>query len=161
MKITKAQWEKIGPLLKNGLELDATSRNQWLTEITKTDADIAPILREMFLTHDAAELHGDLETVPKLAPPPPSSHFQPGDVVGAYRLILPLGHGGMGEVWLADQIDGRVTRQVALKLPTQVQHLEVWRRRFQRERDILARVRDDCKSSYLANFIKVLNVFIS
>lgn len=109
-------------------------------EVAKTDADIAPILRDMFANHDAAELHGDLETVPRLAPPPPSSHFHLGDVVGAYRLILPLGHGGMGEVWLADQIDGRVIRQVALKLPTQVQHLEVWRRRFQRERDILAKL---------------------
>lgn len=140
MKITKQQWDKIGPLLNTALELDAITREQWLAGIAQTDQEIAPLLKQMLATHDQAERASELETVPKLAPPPPSSLFHAGDMIGAYRLVLPLGRGGMGEVWLADQADGRITRQVALKLPTQVQHLAVWRRRFQRERDILAKL---------------------
>ena len=46
----------------------------------------------------------------------------------------------MGEVWLARQVDGRVQREVALKLPGMLQHGNVWRERFSRERDILARL---------------------
>jgi serine/threonine protein kinase len=46
----------------------------------------------------------------------------------------------MGEVWLADQVDGRVARQVALKLPLTTQRGDVWRQRFRRECDILARL---------------------
>ncbi len=126
--------------MSTALELDAEAREHWLDQLSKTDAEIAPILKQMLVTHDQAERARELETVPKLAPPPPSSQFAPGDTVGAYRLLRLIGQGGMGEVWLADQVDGRVMRQIALKLPTQVQHLDVWRQRFQRERDILAKL---------------------
>jgi serine/threonine protein kinase len=56
-----------------------------------------------------------------------------------YRLIQPLGSGGMGEVWLAERVDGLINRPVALKLP----HLATARapglaERMAREREILA-----------------------
>jgi tetratricopeptide (TPR) repeat protein len=44
----------------------------------------------------------------------------------------------MGSVWLAEQIDGRLTRRLALKLPLPGLAQGDWRRRFERERDILA-----------------------
>ena len=75
-----------------------------------------------------------LATAPK---PARTGHAGAGDMVGPYRLISELGHGGMGAVWLAERPDGQLKRQVALKLP----HL-VWggalAERLNRERDILA-----------------------
>src|SRR5690606_23886397 len=59
---------------------------------------------------------------------------------GAYRLERLLGEGGMGQVWLASRADGMYQRRVALKLlrPGLVETgLLV---RFQREREILARL---------------------
>jgi len=61
-----------------------------------------------------------------------------GQEVGTYRLIKPLGEGGMGEVYLAERSDGRFEAKVAVKF------LAVGgargRRLFDRERHILARL---------------------
>jgi serine/threonine protein kinase len=66
-----------------------------------------------------------------------TSPVTPGDLVGPYRLIEPLGRGGMGEVWLAEDPTGAAggaPRRVALKLldPGLVDDREA-RARFARE----------------------------
>jgi len=43
------------------------------------------------------------------------SFFKPSEEIGPYRLIEPLGEGGMGTVWLAEQIKP-IRRRVAIKL---------------------------------------------
>src|SRR5687768_13978916 len=57
--------------------------------------------------------------------------LEPGRVLGHYRIIAPIGAGGMGEVYRAH--DTRLDRTVALKiLPTQVAEEPDRLRRFQR-----------------------------
>ena len=66
-----------------------------------------------------------------------------GDLIGPYRLIEPLGEGGMGVVWRARRMDWTersVQREVALKLPFVQAGQRRWAERFARERDILARL---------------------
>jgi serine/threonine-protein kinase len=60
--------------------------------------------------------------------------------VGAYTLERPLGHGGMGSVWLAHRTDGRFEGRVAVKLMNLalVESLAV--ERFRREGSLLARL---------------------
>ncbi|WP_313141999.1 protein kinase, partial [Stenotrophomonas sp.] len=69
---------------------------------------------------------------------PPSGRA--GSQVGPYRLLSPLGEGGMGEVWLAERCDGLYQRQVALKLLRSGVADPGLRQRFGRERQILARL---------------------
>jgi hypothetical protein len=98
----------------------------------------------------AAASHGELTTLPPhpahqasdasqpAASVRSTSGFEAGQRVGPYRLLQPLGRGGMGEVWQAERADGAFTRQVALKLPLHRARSGVLAERFARERDIVA-----------------------
>ena len=41
---------------------------------------------------------------------------QAGELIGPYRIIKEIGHGGMGRVFLADRADGQFEQHVALKM---------------------------------------------
>src|ERR1019366_4783322 len=57
--------------------------------------------------------------------------LQPGDKFGPYEVLMPIGKGGMGEVWKAH--DPRLNRDVAVKVLPQAFATEAAQERFQRE----------------------------
>ena len=59
---------------------------------------------------------------------------------GPYEVVRPIGRGGMGEVFVARRADGEYEREVAIKLLRAVVPDEELVRRFQRERQMLARL---------------------
>src|SRR3972149_1080134 len=58
--------------------------------------------------------------------------LNPGDSLGPYEIVSPLGAGGMGEVYRAR--DTRLDREVAIKvLPSHLSRSPEFRQRFERE----------------------------
>ena len=61
-----------------------------------------------------------------------------GTLVGPYRIVRELGHGGMGSVYLAERADGEFEQHVAIKFVAGGVLNDVLSRRFREERRILA-----------------------
>lgn len=67
------------------------------------------------------------------------SHPDPaGSIIGSYRLIRSLGHGGMGEVFLAERADDQFRQNVAIKLVRRGLLSGQVQGRLRQERQILA-----------------------
>ncbi|MDX2200502.1 MAG: serine/threonine-protein kinase [Phycisphaerae bacterium] len=60
--------------------------------------------------------------------------------VGRYRLLRPLGSGGVGHVWLAQRDDGQFDQHVAIKLIRRGMDTPAELERFRQERQLLARL---------------------
>ncbi len=134
------QLRRLYELLDTGLDLDPAARSAWMDQLPAADQALAPRLRELLarasVETDDFMRRNAVERLP-LPTEDDEGAQRPGDLVGPYRLLSRLGAGGMATVWLAERLDGTVSRQVALKLPR-----EGWgqglTRRLARERDILA-----------------------
>ena len=63
-----------------------------------------------------------------------------GQRIGAYAIVRELGRGGMGTVFLAERADGQFEKQVAIKILNRGADTAEILRRFQAERQILARL---------------------
>lgn len=116
-------------LLQTGLELPADQREAWLAALDSSKARLKPTLSVLLLkqaehetddflkdlarfTGSAGQVGTDERGAATVAPAPAV-----GGVVGPYRLLSPLGEGGMSSVWLAERTDGVMRRKIALKLP--------------------------------------------
>jgi WD40 repeat protein/serine/threonine protein kinase len=82
-----------------------------------------------FLQNDAPELVATIDR--------PPDHESPGRVIGPYKLLQPIGAGGMGAVYLAEQTQP-VRRKVALKIIKPGMDTKQVLARFDAERQALA-----------------------
>jgi serine/threonine protein kinase/tetratricopeptide (TPR) repeat protein len=129
------QWEVLSPYLDHALTLPEEDRLRWLESLRRENQDLADQLQLLLEEHRAAAEEGFLEKGPALP-----SGGSAGLKVGGYELISPIGHGGMGTVWLAERSDGRFQRRVAVKLLNEALLGFGGEERFRREGAILARL---------------------
>jgi len=131
-----ALWRAASPHLDIALELPESERAEWLQTLSLEQPAIGQIVA--MLLEDHRRLSGEhfLEDSPNSFPAAGAQSAQ----VGGYRLIAPLGQGGMGSVWLAERSDGRYEGRAAIKFlnPSLVGH--VVQGRFTREASILAKL---------------------
>ena len=115
-------WKRLDALLEEALSLPPADRARWLEALDPGQAHFRGQLETMLARADTESTSFMGTPVsPNLVDRAAAGNVAvdaPGDVVGPYRLIGPLGSGGMGTVWRVEPVDpAAVRRQVALKLP--------------------------------------------
>ena len=105
-------WATLKPYFDRALDLEEPARSAWLAELRQQDPAVCEGLERLLAHHRAGVDEQFLEGSAVPLPPRP---VMAGQAVGAYTLTAPLGHGGMGSVWLAERSDGRFTRRAAIK----------------------------------------------
>ena len=137
--ISPDRWRVLSPYLDEALEIGPAERHGWLAAISARDPELATDLQTMLAQHQVVHDTGFLERtvldvravrIPSLA----------GQIVGAYRLVSPIGQGGTGSVWLAERCDGRFEGRAAVKLLNISLVGRAGEERFKREGNILARL---------------------
>jgi serine/threonine-protein kinase len=132
------RWQEISRHVDEALELEAPARTQWLAELELRAPTIAAAVRALLaeseLLADSSLLSGD-----------PTAGLAraslAGQSLGPYTLEAPLGHGGMGSVWLARRSDGRFEGHAAVKLLNIALVGRPAEQRFVREGSVLAKLR--------------------
>lgn len=136
-QLSPEQWRTLSPYLDEALTLSAEARVAWMEALRARDSELASQLETLLLEHQAARRDGFLEKAPPLSSE--TLHFA-GQALGAYRLISPIGKGGMGIVWLAERSDGRFQRRVAVKILNVALVGREGEERFKREGAILGKL---------------------
>ena len=142
--LSPQRWNQIESILDQALDLPPDQRMPFLNEVCADD----PLLLEQVKT--ALEASGEanpfleaptgehLAAMLQDLPLPQNADESERQYVGRYRVLRPIGRGGMAQVYLARRDDESFKRHVALKIIRRGMDTEDILRRFRTERQILA-----------------------
>jgi eukaryotic-like serine/threonine-protein kinase len=128
---------RIKDLFTAALDLpDPPARAAFVDRECAGDPDLRRRVDVLLAAHDAPEVA--LERPLVVTVDQPEAADQAGTIIdGKYKLLEPVGEGGMGEVWVADQLEP-IRRRVALKLIKAGMDTKNVLARFEAERQALA-----------------------
>jgi eukaryotic-like serine/threonine-protein kinase len=132
------RWQKIEFLFEEALKLNSSERENFLLRESGDDKElfeeVLSLLKADSNVHSI--LSEGLSGSGKFAE---TVNYEE-KVVGAYKIIKKIATGGMGSVFLAERADGQFEQKVALKLIKHGLNSSEIIKRFQYERQILARL---------------------
>ena len=126
------QWQKVKQIVGSVLEKLPEQRAAYLDEVCGSDRALRSEVESLVGAYESS--HGLSEPSKEMEVARAGQELKS---VGPYRLLKKLGEGGMGQVWLAEQVSP-VRREVALKLVKTGMYDDSVLRRFQSERQSLA-----------------------
>jgi eukaryotic-like serine/threonine-protein kinase len=145
VKGAEQRWEQVKDLLHHAMQLAPEERSQFLTEACSSDDALRSEVESLLLADADVRsnfLHSPSSVDNLKVGSPAGSGSASGLAVGEvfaqrFQLVRPLGEGGMGQVWLAEQTSP-VRRQVALKVIKAGTYDDSLVKRFQSEQQSLA-----------------------
>lgn len=127
-------WRDAMALFDAWLDADASERAELLAQ-----AQADTVQHQKLLALIAADASAEMQQfMPEVKPPAVQAHA--GQRLGPWKLLGPIGSGGMGEVWLAERSDGLYDAHAAIKLLHARATTPAQRARFAREGELLARL---------------------
>lgn len=117
-------------IVEGALDLDPQAREGYVIDAAGGDASLRAEVLSLLAAHAAS---ADFLEPPALPVEPDAPRE-----IGPWRLIAPIGAGGMGRVWLAERADGQYEQKVAIKIAAGALGDPDLRRRAEDERRILA-----------------------
>ena len=126
------QWQKVKEIVGSALERPLAERSAYIDQVCAEDVGLRSEVESLLSAYRDADGLSESPWLEKSA----ESEAQPKDI-GPYRLLREIGVGGMGQVWLAEQMKP-VRRQVALKLIRAGMYDGSTVQRFKAERQSLA-----------------------
>jgi serine/threonine protein kinase/Flp pilus assembly protein TadD len=137
--IGTGRWREVDRIFAAALDLPPGQRPAWLDEACEGSPQLRQAV-ERLLAADARR-NSFLDQQPgEILTSALAGEAEDGERLGPYRLLRPLGHGGMGTVYLAVRDDTQENRQVAVKILHSGLENTALRHRFLAERQILARL---------------------
>ena len=140
--------EALDEALDDLLDRPPSDRAAALTEIRGRDPELAAALSDLLRAADRAPGYLDSDAVSIATPAlgdlladETQGGLSEGAHLGPYRLLEPLGRGGMSQVYLAERDDGEIRQKVAIKILGSLAASPELLARFRAERQILASLR--------------------
>lgn len=139
-KLSATRVREVEYLFSRVLDVPHAERGEFLREACGSDGELYGEVLELLEASEEADTFLDtLDAVAAAALLRETAELEPRRV-GPYHLLAEIGRGGMGVVYRAEQIDGQLERQVALKLIKRGMDTDALITRFLNERQILARL---------------------
>ena len=142
----KALWDKIESIVDEALTLSGEDRDTFVEEHCKGNevlrGHVTQLLNEIQEAEDSLFLEEKSEDYRKIAESTPlrQSEYVQGDHVGPYEIESIIASGGMGSVYKAKRADGAFEMDVAIKFIKTQNYTRETLRRFELERQILAKL---------------------
>lgn len=141
--MTGERWSQLKRILNSAVQLTPGERGRYIHEVCGSDESLrrqidsilnSPTELDSFLENGAAAQFAAV------------FNLSPGDILGRYRIEEPLGRGGMGVVYLAEDTD--LHRQVAIKvLPPQIA-----------DRSLIQRFEQEARAASALNHPNILTI---
>ncbi|MBL8176821.1 MAG: serine/threonine-protein kinase [Bryobacterales bacterium] len=128
MTLDPRRWERAKDIYTEACRLPAPERQSFVEQQCGSDAALQGEVLSLLAFHTAAGSF--LETGPNVPSAPQR--------IGSYRILSPIGYGGMSAVYLGMRDDGQFEKRVAIKIMRAGIFGGEVTRRFHRERQLLA-----------------------